>query len=1161
MEMKKSLKKMFVMLAILAWAPHASAVTYANTATTFNWINASTHTKLGPTTGGIYSPSYRFRNTGGCGTNPPVIDDTLTDSIPIGFTFMYGGQNFTQVRVMSNGRLQFNNNTTCGFGSPVTQLPYPNANLDYTMRIYGGDLDPSLQSEIGGAYTTACTDRNVCYVSYATIGTAPYRSFVVTWSNVPEWTTFASTSGNYNLQVILQENGEFIYQYGNSTPGPGHTVGQVGWQVNNGSNDFEVPAVGFPVSGTALKFYIARPVAEYRMEQTSWNGTPGEVLDTSGNARHATALALGGAIRPQDVAGGRVCRGGQIADNNSLAAISAIDTGIAVPTTVGSSGTISFWYNNSSNNRMLFDASVVNNRWFYLQRNNNRALIFTVTDSGNTNRTVTTANNVIPNNGWSHIVVSWSFNNLAAANSDRLRIWVDGVLLQTSAFTTASTISPQIGTLYIGDNRSGISPNISSAGSPGGVTATLDEFRIYNYEGGAALVSRDFSLTGACLNHYAISHAGSGQACQANNVTVTAHDVAHGLIIMPNNTTQISLSTATGQGDWMLVSGYGVLNNGTANDGAATYLFNGEYQAVFGLSHSTSGTVDINVTDGQIVEGAGEDPGLVLSACFANYNACHDYATTHCSAATGKLFTRLAGANSSYDVVALDGSDNVATSFTGRAVVSLIARTTAGTVDAQNCFTPDYTQVLDNAATSFTAGRLTLSNIAIANAYREARIRVVCDTTNCPPAGMTWCSVDNFAIRPQSFTVSSTNANADATGTSPANTPVIKAGATFNLTATAVAGYDGTPLIDNAQVAAHVGATGPGAVSGTFGAANGATGIASGDSFRYGEVGYFRLNATGVYDDSFTSVDAASDCTNDFSNTAVGGKFGCKFGNSSATSYFGRFIPDHFNVELVTVGGVPMLCSGLTCPNNLLGASGFAYSGQPFSVRVTARSPASTTQNYRGVYAKDATLSAWDALGSIVTQNPSGGAVGGGSIAAATFAAGVAVTATPTYTFGMVPTVPTDIYVRATDADNVSSHIATLPGSSVEPGLKIVSGRMKVSNAFGSELLPLRLQAIAQYFTANGWVNSTTDSVTSLTLAANYNVVKNGAITGTTTPTPTGLTTLNAGVRNIVLSAPTGGATGTAVVSPTAPPFLPVTAGSATFGVYNNNNFIYRREN
>jgi hypothetical protein len=82
----------------------------------------------------------------------------LSDDIPLGFTFTFGTVGFTSVRIMSNGRIKFNSNTTCGFGSPVTQLPYPDASLTYSMRIYGNDLDPSLQSEISG-YTTSCTSR------------------------------------------------------------------------------------------------------------------------------------------------------------------------------------------------------------------------------------------------------------------------------------------------------------------------------------------------------------------------------------------------------------------------------------------------------------------------------------------------------------------------------------------------------------------------------------------------------------------------------------------------------------------------------------------------------------------------------------------------------------------------------------------------------------------------------------------------------------------------------------------------------------------------------------------------------------------------------------------------------------------------------------------
>ena len=89
---------------------------------------------------------------------------------------------------MSNGRVQFNNNTTCEHGSPVQVKPYPDASLNYTMRIYGNDLDPTSKID-SPSYNTPCVDKAVCYVSYATIGTAPYRSFVVTWNNVPEWTT------------------------------------------------------------------------------------------------------------------------------------------------------------------------------------------------------------------------------------------------------------------------------------------------------------------------------------------------------------------------------------------------------------------------------------------------------------------------------------------------------------------------------------------------------------------------------------------------------------------------------------------------------------------------------------------------------------------------------------------------------------------------------------------------------------------------------------------------------------------------------------------------------------------------------------------------------------------------------------------------------------
>lgn len=1058
------------LLSALVWSSAAHAVTYASTSVTYSWIDASTHIKLGPTTGGVYSTTYNFNGRGEtsgtyrCGSFLPAIDDAISDNIPLGFTFMYGGVNFTQVRIMSNGRLQFNNNTACGYGSPVTQLPYANPGLDYTMRVYGGDLDPSLQSEISG-YSTPCQDRASCYVSYATLGTAPYRSFVVTWNNVPEWTTGSSATGNYNLQVILQENGEFIYQYGANTPGPGYTTGQVGWQVDE-VTDYDVPQVGYPAAGTAIKYYIPRPVAEYRMEQPSWNGTAGEVYDTSGNSRHG--VRVGSA---QTTAGGKVCRGGDIPSNTNTS-IDAVDTGIDIPATVGGQGTITFWFGPNGwtgggiQSNQLFDATTANNQWFFLTKrridNSNARLRFTVRDSTNTTRTVETGNltSSVLSGGWVHIAVTWNFNALSGSNKDVLRIYVNGALSSSSAFTSSGSVSGSIGTLYVGDNRSAF---IESSGTSRSANGVIDEFRIYNYEGGAALIQRDMNQAGDCLSHYAISHTGTGRACDENNVTITAHNAAHTPILMPNNTTLITLSTNTGQGDWTLQSGYGVLDNGTANDGIATYLFNGEYQAIFGLTHTTPGTVNINVTDGQIAEQ--EDPDLELTSCVtvSAFNACHDHATSQCEAA-GRLYTRLSGAAFATDVVALDSSGNVDTSFAGKAVVSLIARTAPGSEGGDNCFTPDWSSTLDNAATAFTAGKLTV-NATSANAWRDARIKVVCDSTNCPPAGITACSADNFAIRPQSFAVSSTNANADASGTSPTNTPAIKTGTAFNLTATAVAGYDGTPLIDTAQLAAHGGAAGTGTLSGSFSPAAAATGIASGASFGYSEVGYFRLNAAGVYDSSFTAEDPATDCTDDFSNTAVGGKFGCKFGNISATSYFGRFIPDHFDTVVA----------------NACASGGFSYSGQPFPLTVTAENSAGgTTANYTGAFAKTVTLA--DANGAV-------GAYSLATLAAGDFTNGsadLATTPSVSFAFTNKQTTPATLRVRASDSEATSADGA-------EGTTPLRSGRLRLVNFNGSELLAPRVEYRAEYWDGTRWTTNAADNCTTL---VNANVAPGGLTVG-----------------------------------------------------------------
>ena len=129
-----------VLAALLLWAGCAfAATTYSNTSVPFIWVDPTGHVKLGPVTGGVYSPTYKFSNVGGCGTTQPTIDDTLSDRIPLGFNFKFGPTTFDSLRVMTNGRFQLTrigapsiDNATCGYGSPVTQLPFPDAGLNNT---------------------------------------------------------------------------------------------------------------------------------------------------------------------------------------------------------------------------------------------------------------------------------------------------------------------------------------------------------------------------------------------------------------------------------------------------------------------------------------------------------------------------------------------------------------------------------------------------------------------------------------------------------------------------------------------------------------------------------------------------------------------------------------------------------------------------------------------------------------------------------------------------------------------------------------------------------------------------------------------------------------------------------------------------------------------
>ncbi len=571
----------------------------------------------------------------------------------------------------------------------------------------------------------------------------------------------------------------------------------------------------------------------------------------------------------------------------------------------------------------------------------------------------------------------------------------------------------------------------------------------------------------------------------------------------------------------------------------------------------------------------------------ANFNGCESATCTPVAAPLtyAALYTKLAGTAFNLYGVALKSDGTLEAGFSGTVAVDLLANISAGVLlGANNCpVSQDATISLGNA--TFTTGRATISGINVASAYRDVRMRFTCTAGVCGSA-ITQCSSDNFAVRPSAFTVSS-SANADASGASFAATPVVKAGATFTLTATALASYNSTPTVDLSKLAAHAGAIQAGLLGGNFSAADSVTGVASGN-FIYSEVGYFNFAANGVYDDTFTVGDQANDCTNDFSNTPVGGKVGCKFGNTAATNYFGRFVPDHFALTPgsfidradINTGGSEAIC-----------ASSFTYMDEDFKTTFTLvaeNSANTTTQNYTGGHAKFG-LTTW----ANFAFTGSGGtlAVGGAAPAGAWGSAigtygTAAVTATYTVTRPAAPVAPyTSFAVSALPSyTDDTATIALAASTVVHAGTSEQRyGRLKLSNAHGAELLNLPVPIQAQYWNGTAFVTNAADNCTTLTT----NNIKLSAPPAGVSATVGGA--FSSGVGSLTLTKPTTPAkvavdlcvdlgadpVGGTVCSATASANLPYIQGlwspgtgynndpgaRATFGVYKGNNeFIYLRE-
>lgn len=348
--------------------------------------------------------------------------------------------------------------------------------------------------------------------------------------------------------------------------------------------------------------------AAYHMDEPEWDGTPDEVEDSSSNGRHGTAVngADTEAANPAIPGTPGTCSYGTFDGSNDYVQVNNLSD------VLNGTASLAFWINTpQTGNDTGWQAPGVTGVeeaggaddifWGWLDATGRIGI--SVANDFTSKSTVT-----INDGSWHHVVLTRD------ASTGAYQIFIDGSL------NTSGTIAAGI----IGNSYSSIGRIEDTDGSHEYFNGELDEVRIYSEVLDATAVNRVMNLTRPCPiigpDHYAIAHDGTGVTCQAEAVTITAHDAGHAALD-PGAVT-IALSTTTGRGDWSgVLAGSGVLNNGAAGDGAASYTFpGGEASVTLAFNYtdisSDSESFFFDVTDGAIGDlgnGLAEDPQMTFA--------------------------------------------------------------------------------------------------------------------------------------------------------------------------------------------------------------------------------------------------------------------------------------------------------------------------------------------------------------------------------------------------------------------------------------------------------------------------------------------------------------------------------------------------------------------
>ena len=622
-------------------------------------------------------------------------------------------------------------------------------------------------------------------------------------------------------------------------------------------------------------------------------------------------------------------------------------------------------------------------------------------------------------NGWHHITLVGSGNTT--------RLYIDGVYRDQVNRRVKGTFR-YFGASY--DSRG--TPSGQSFGTP------LDEFKVFSNPLDAAQIAAIYAnesagnnwngstRTNPCLptiDHVEMVHDGAALTCTPKAVTVLACTTAascYGVAGNQYTAGTFSISpTAIAGAQWCSDSlcATTLTSPATLSNGSLIYL------------------KDTNVRTDRI-GGTTSSASNATMQCFNTTNSGFN-ATTACDiafAASGFLVSlphHVSCSNATLTVQAVQSSNNAT-----NCVPMFRNQTRTETISFAYSSPATGTRVPTVAGTAISTGgtgvSLSFDNSGIATptfVYQDAgRLSIAVADPSLPMTGTTSTLP---VIAPAGFAFSGIPA------------APLTAGQAFNTTITAMNACSTPAATPNFTATTTLASSNPQPGMGNATAINttvsGFTGGAASTNLTWNEVG---------------TIDLAATASN---------YLGSGLNVSGSQAAVGRFKPAYFDT-FVTPGAGTFTYAGLVGPP--------VRAGQPFTVEVKAKrfggdaTDATNTANYAGA--------TWAKLVMLSDAGGGSGTFANNTLAATAFASGKASRADVAYSFASKLTAPYTLVVRAIDADTP----AVSSSGHTEGSTPMRSGRLRLINAYGSELLAPRVEYRAEYWDGSRWATNSLDGTT-----------------------------------------------------------------------------------